>query len=99
MQCAARAGEPETVGRALAMLGRLRNEQDPVRARVIGAVSAIPARLFAAGDAQVLAEVTRDAVAARDASGATLGALGKLAVRLLAHRSEQEALRVWALTT
>jgi hypothetical protein len=99
VQCAGRSGDAAIVSRALGMLTRLRNEQDPVRGRAIGALSALPARLFDAGQVPMLAEVTRDAVAARDASMVTRGALGQLAVRILARRSETAELVSWAVST
>jgi hypothetical protein len=98
VQCAARSGDAATVSRALAMLTRLRNEQDPVRGRAIGALSALPGRLFATDQVQVLAELTRDAVVARDASMATRAALGRLAVRVLAWRSDVPELVGWVVS-
>ncbi len=99
LRCAARTNDEAVVSRALGMLGRLRNEQDPVRSRAIGALAEIQPRLFTAEHAEPLTELTRDALAARDSSSSTRYALSRLAVLLLARRNETAPLLTWSLST
>jgi hypothetical protein len=86
-------------------LGRLRNEQDPVRRAALTALAAVPARLFedTAAVADVLRRLVTDALEARDCSWATRNALRLLASRVLARQavdggdSGSRDLLVWAL--
>lgn len=69
-------------------LGRLRNEQDPVRRAALAALAEVPARLFedSAAVAEALGRLVTDAVEARDFSWATRDALQRLASRVLAYQ-------------
>lgn len=79
--CAGRSRDPEVVTRMTDTLGRLRNEQDPVRLAAVGALAEIPNRLFLAAHVPVLDRLVSDALAARDCSYHTRLALARLATR------------------
>jgi hypothetical protein len=72
-----RAGMPET----LAWLGRLRNEQDPVRQAILGALAEVPGRRF--DDPAALDLVIAPIFDARDTSYTTRTAAARIAHRLL----------------
>ncbi|MGY0230610.1 hypothetical protein [Longispora urticae] len=74
--CAVRERHPAAFTEVLAGLTRLRNEQDPVRARVLAAIAAAPADRFGAGVLPVLDRLVDDTLAARDGTRGALGALG-----------------------
>jgi hypothetical protein len=99
LACAGRSGDPAAVSEALGLLGRLRNEQDPVRSRVLAAVSQVPPGLLQPDVAPVLAQLVTDAVQARDSSGQTLDALSALAVTVLRHHIDSPPLLQWSLRT
>ncbi|GAA3709650.1 hypothetical protein GCM10022224_088970 [Nonomuraea antimicrobica] len=77
--CAGRARDPEIVTRLMDALGRLRNEQDPVRLAAAGALAEIPPRLFLAAHVPALDRLVDDALAARDCSHSTRVVLARLA--------------------
>ncbi|MQY07764.1 hypothetical protein [Actinomadura macrotermitis] len=77
--CAGRARDPRVLTRLLETLGRLRNEQDPVRSAALGALARIPPGLLNADHAVLVAQFTDDALGARDCSYATRSALAALA--------------------
>ncbi|MEV0643992.1 hypothetical protein AB0I28_01890 [Phytomonospora sp. NPDC050363] len=98
-ECAVRSNDPTALGTALGALGRLRNEQDPVRESAVGAIAAVPAHRFEASHLATLEELATGVAEARDASWMTLDALGRLATTVLAERGEVAPLRVWATRT
>ncbi|MFC4145123.1 hypothetical protein ACFO0M_02535 [Micromonospora mangrovi] len=95
---ARRTRDPQAVAEVVDRLGRLRNEQDPVRAAALGALATV-APVLTAGTATGLTRLTTDAVEARDASAATTGALSTLAADVLRHHVTVPPLREWALLT
>ncbi|MGW0484863.1 hypothetical protein [Nonomuraea sp. NPDC003214] len=80
--CAGRDRDPAVFTRLLGALGRLRNEQDPVRQAALAALAAVPPRLFAAEHVPGLDRLVEDALAARDCSYHTRLALARLATRV-----------------
>ncbi|SBT40718.1 hypothetical protein GA0070621_1035 [Micromonospora narathiwatensis] len=93
-----RSRDPQAVAEVIVRLGRLRNEQDPVRAAALTALAKV-APLLTADTAAGLTQLTTDAVDARDASAATTTALSTLAVDVLQHHVAVPQLREWALLT
>ncbi|GAA4259390.1 hypothetical protein GCM10022255_083800 [Dactylosporangium darangshiense] len=98
VEAARRSRDPHAVAAMIARLGRLRNEQDPVRAAALTAL-AKAAPLLTADTAAGLTQLTTDAVDARDASAATTTALSALAADVLQHHVAVPQLREWALLT
>ncbi|MEV0213200.1 hypothetical protein [Micromonospora sp. NPDC050695] len=96
VQAARRSRDPQTVAEVIVRLGRLRNEQDPVRAAALTALAKV-APLLTADTASGLTQLTTDAVDARDASAATTTALSTLAADVLQHHVAVPQLREWAL--
>ncbi|SIR29385.1 hypothetical protein [Micromonospora avicenniae] len=95
---ARRSRDPRAAAEVIVRLGRLRNEQDPVRAAALNALAKM-APLLTADTAVGLTQLTTDAVDARDASAATTTALSTLAVAVLQHHVAVPQLRDWALLT
>ncbi|UQI46295.1 hypothetical protein M1P56_19075 [Streptomyces sp. HU2014] len=99
---AARTREPAAVTELLADgLGRLRNEQDPVRSPALATLAGVHPALFTREAVPHLERIATDAVEARDLSWNGVSALGNLAHALLrehAGTGEQE-LTGWALRT
>ncbi|MEV6926247.1 hypothetical protein AB0M46_17370 [Dactylosporangium sp. NPDC051485] len=93
-----RSRDPRAVAEVVGRLGRLRNEQDPVRAAALTRLAKV-APLLSAETADGLTRLTTDAVEARDASAATTAALGALAADVLRHHVAVPPLRAWALLT
>ena len=97
-------GRPAEVTEVLTReLGRLRNEQDPVRRAALTALATVPPDLFEATE-MVTDELLRlvvDATEARDTSSATRDALRRLACRIPARHAADESdpggLVAWAL--
>ncbi|MFB7946480.1 hypothetical protein ACFC6L_16365 [Kitasatospora phosalacinea] len=75
---------PEAVAVLLADLGRLHNEQDPVRQAALTALAALPAHRFTATHAEALTTLATTALDARDCSPGTRTALATLAATALA---------------
>jgi hypothetical protein len=98
VDAARRSRDPHAVAGVIVRLGRLRNEQDPVRAAALTALANV-APLLTADTAAGLTRLTTDAVDARDSSAATTAALGALAADVLQHHVAVPALREWALLT
>ncbi|MGW4502219.1 hypothetical protein ACWENR_26875 [Micromonospora sp. NPDC004336] len=98
VEAARRSRDPRAVAEVVLRLGRLRNEQDPVRAAALTALARV-APLLTEGTAAGLTALTTDAVDARDASAATTTALSALAADVLRHHVAAPALREWALLT
>jgi hypothetical protein len=99
LACAGCTGDAAVVARAVGQLTRVRNEQDPVRARALNALSQVPPGLIHTDVAPVLEQLVTDAVRVRDSSGQTLNALSMLAVAVLRHHIGMAPLRQWALQT
>ncbi|WP_105971329.1 hypothetical protein [Streptomyces geranii] len=98
---AARSGDPDAVTAVLAEMGRLRNEQDPVRSAALAALADVRAALFTEDAEPHLDRIAADAVEARDSSGPTRQRLGALALGVLrehAARGPRELVN-WALRT
>ncbi|MBW8482540.1 hypothetical protein [Actinomadura parmotrematis] len=87
--CAGRARDPRVLTRLLEALGRLRNDQEPVRAAALNALARIPFHAVRAEHGAALIALTDDALRARDVSGESTGALARIAVGLC----RQSALR------
>ncbi|MBO4205894.1 hypothetical protein [Micromonospora echinofusca] len=98
VEAARRSRDPQAVAEMVVRLGRLRNEQDPVRSAALTALAKVTP-LLTAGTAAGLTRLTSDAVDARDASAATTTALGTLAADVLRHHVDVPELREWALLT
>lgn len=98
IDAARRARDPRPVAEVVVRLGRLRNEQDPVRGTALTALAKV-APLLTADTAAGLTRLTTDAVDARDASAVTTSALSVLAADVLQHHVEVPELREWALLT
>ncbi|MGW2840823.1 hypothetical protein ACWCWD_23885 [Streptomyces sp. NPDC001493] len=98
---AGRSGEPATVHAVLDDMGRLRNEQEPVRTAALCALLATPPALFTAASEPLLDRVATDAVEARDSSAATRSFLSSLAVAVLREHAVtgRRALVSWSLRT
>ncbi|MGC4897263.1 hypothetical protein [Micromonospora sp. DT31] len=95
---ARRSRDPRVVAEVVVRLGRLRNEQEPVRAAALTALATV-APLLTAGTAGGLTQLTTDAVDARDTSAVTTTALSRLAADVLAHHVDVPELVEWALLT
>ncbi|MFI7079291.1 hypothetical protein ACIBO1_18525 [Micromonospora sp. NPDC049903] len=98
VQAARRSRDRIAVAEVVMRLGRLRNEQDPVRAAALSALATV-APLLTPDTADGLTQVTTDAVEARDASAATTSGLSRLAADVLRHHVDVPQLREWALLT
>ncbi|MGN9809996.1 hypothetical protein ACTMSW_11645 [Micromonospora sp. BQ11] len=98
LDAARRSGDPAAVTDAVGRLTRLRNEQDPVRATALTALTTV-ARLLRADSVEVLTRIAVDATTTRDASPRTLSAIGALCTRVLSHHVDEPALLRWALDT
>ena len=94
-----RAGEPEVVSEVVTYLRRLRNEQDPVRARALAALARVRPRLLQPEAAEALEQIAADTLAARDASNQSRQALTALAVAILRQHVGTEPLMTWSLRT
>lgn len=80
---AAASDDRAAVQAVLALLPRLRNEQDPVRCAALTALVQVPARLLTPAAVPVLDAAVQDAVDARDCSYATRTALQRLVSEVL----------------
>ncbi|WJK38044.1 hypothetical protein O7608_16055 [Solwaraspora sp. WMMA2056] len=98
LDAAGRSGDPAAVVAAVEQLRRLRNDQDPVRARAFTALSQVVGLLTPA-IVPALTDVVTQAVAARDTSSASLTAIGGLAGQVLRRHVADPALVGWALQT
>ncbi|MFI0444198.1 hypothetical protein [Actinomadura sp. 6N118] len=77
--CAGRARDPDVLARLFDSLGRLRNEQDPVRSAALHALAAIPPGQIRREHGATFARLTEEALNARDCSYATRDAIARLA--------------------
>ncbi|HWS36189.1 MAG TPA: hypothetical protein VN408_26070, partial [Actinoplanes sp.] len=93
-----RSRDPRAAAEVLALLPRLRNEQEPVRRPALNALTRL-AGLLTADSAGPLTRVVTDAVDARDTGRAVLHALSGLAVETLRRHVDVPELREWALLT
>ncbi|MEU9283477.1 hypothetical protein AB0D57_01790 [Streptomyces sp. NPDC048275] len=98
---AARSGDPAAVTSVLEDMGRLRNEQDPVRSAALHALSEVRPALFTEDAEPHLDRIAADAVEARDSSPATRQHLGRLALAVLREHAAggRRELVNWALRT
>jgi hypothetical protein len=102
VRCAARTGDPAAVTAMLGGLTRTRNEQDPVRLRLLAALAEVRPDLFEIAAIDALDALVRDALNARDCSWPTTGAMTRLVVQVLWHSAasdETGPLMRWALET
>ncbi|MBB4750710.1 hypothetical protein [Actinoplanes lobatus] len=95
---ALRTRDPRTVAEVTARLRWLRNEHDPVRTAALTALVGA-ARLLTPAAVDDLSKITTDAIEARDASPAGIGALGRLAIGVLHHHFDEPELVEWAVAT
>ncbi|MFD4458886.1 hypothetical protein [Nocardia sp. NPDC058480] len=79
--------DPSVITELLAMLTRLRNEQDPVRSSALRAVAGIPMSLLTTDHLPGLEQLATDALQARDRSWNTSSTVGTLTRTLLLHGS------------
>ncbi|WBB95005.1 hypothetical protein O7543_00960 [Solwaraspora sp. WMMA2080] len=98
LAAAGRSGDPAAVAAVVEQLRRLRNDQDPVRARAFTALSQVVGLLTPA-TVPALTDVVTQAVAARDTSSASLTAIGGLAGQVLRRHAADPALVGWAMQT
>lgn len=98
-KCAGRAGRAESVTEVIEYFRRLRNEQDPVRARALTALAGIGPRLLEPESASALEQIAADALAVRDASDQSRKALTALAVAVLREHYDSPLLADWSLRT
>ncbi|MEV4706086.1 hypothetical protein [Actinoplanes sp. NPDC049316] len=98
VDAARRSRDPRAVADVIVRLGRLRNEQDPVRTSALTALAKV-APLLTADMAAGLTRLTTDAVDARDTSAAGTAALSTLAADVLQHHVGVPQLCEWALLT
>ncbi len=98
---AGRSGDPEAVTAVLREMGRLRNEQDPVRSAALDALAATRPALFGDEAEEHLDRIAVDAVDARDSSPATRQSLSRLALGVLREHAAtgRRELVNWALRT
>ncbi|MEU8797595.1 hypothetical protein [Spirillospora sp. NPDC048819] len=82
IRCAGRSGDPATLSTALESLGRLRNEQDPVRYCALNALASVPEGLLRGEHAPAVGRLADDALNARDLSYTTRHELGRVAAAL-----------------
>ncbi|WP_369250678.1 hypothetical protein [Streptomyces sp. R41] len=98
---AARSGDRAAVTSVLEEMGRLRNEQDPVRSAALYALSRLRPALFTEDAEPHLDRIAVDAVEARDSSPATRQHLSRLAVSVLREHAAGGGRELvnWALRT
>ncbi|MFJ7912009.1 hypothetical protein [Kitasatospora sp. NPDC096204] len=96
---AAASDDRAAVQDALALLPRLRNEQDPVRCAALTALVQVPARLLTPAAVPHLDAAVQDAVDARDCSYATRAALQRLVAEVLREHALADGAELvdWAL--
>ncbi|WP_433189598.1 hypothetical protein [Actinoallomurus sp. CA-150999] len=82
IHCAGRTGDPDVLTRMFESLGRLRNEQDPVRGTALRALVAVPENLLLPLHAAAVGQLTDDALDARDCSHATRHTISQIATVL-----------------
>ncbi|GAA2659868.1 hypothetical protein [Streptomyces vastus] len=96
-----RSGDPEAVIAVLEEMGRLRNEQDPVREAALGALCRVRPALFTEDAEPHLDRIAVDAVQAPDSSSDTRYHLSRLALGVLREHAAngRRELVNWALRT
>jgi hypothetical protein len=97
--CACRSGEPGAVGEMVEYLTRMRNEQDPVRGRVLTVLASMAPEMLRPDTVPALESIATDALQARDTAAATRQTLGNLATAVLRQHFAQPRLIRWALNT
>ena len=75
--------EQDTFAEMLTALTRIANEQDPVRSRVLTALTEVPSWLYSPDSMPVLVRLMTDAIQARDSSWVTQQAIRGLATQLI----------------
>ena len=85
IRAAAISGSGAVFAELLGMLGRLRNEQDPVRQAAFRALAEVPPSLLRPAEAPELLTLMTDAVQARDCSWLTQSSVRQLISRLMRH--------------
>jgi hypothetical protein len=83
IRAAAISRDPDVFAELLGMLGRLRNEQDPVRQDAFRVLAEVPPSLFRPAEAPALLMLMTDAVQARDCSWLTQSCARQLISRLM----------------
>lgn len=96
IQCAARSRDTVAVNDAVSRAVRVRNEQDPVRVRVLASLARMSARLLDAGAVADLDRLVIEALDARDASRGTRQAVSTLVVAVLREHAVDPDLVAWA---
>jgi len=102
VRCAARTGDPAALTELLGRLDRVRNEQDPVRSRLLNALGQVRPDLFAPDAVDHLDRLVRDSLDARDSSWTTTAAVNRLVFGVLwqsVASDEARPLMLWALET
>jgi hypothetical protein len=102
VRAAARTGDPAVLTDLLTGLTRIRNEQDPVRSRLLTALAAVRPDLFEVAAIEALDGLVRDALDARDCSWQTSHSVGRLVVGVLWHAAATDTTQpklAWALAT
>ncbi|WP_433462591.1 hypothetical protein [Spirillospora sp. CA-128828] len=84
VECAGRERDPEVLSALLESLGRLRNEQNPVRLAALHALVSVPSTVLRAGHAAAVERLTEDSLNARDCSDATRDMLMRIALAIFA---------------
>ncbi|TDD64037.1 hypothetical protein E1293_42035 [Actinomadura darangshiensis] len=79
VQCAGRERDPDVLTVQLESLGRLRNEQDPVRLAALRALASVPEAVLRLEHAAAVEQLAEDALNARDCSTGTRMALLQIA--------------------
>ncbi|MGH3171259.1 MAG: hypothetical protein ACRDN0_36005, partial [Trebonia sp.] len=98
-ECAGRDGRAEAVSEVVECFRRLRNEQDPVRARALTVLAGIRPWLLEPESADALEQIAAGALAVRDASDQSRTALTTLAVAALREHYGSPPLADWSLRT
>jgi len=99
VDCAARSADAGVVTEVITYLCRIRNEQDPVRARALRALARVSPRLVQPAAAEALGQLAADALTARDAGNQSRTALATLATGVLRERFAEPSLLAWSLHT
>ncbi len=97
---AGRTGTAEQLTDLLGWLSKIRNERDPVRCAVLGAVAGLPFRAYSAATLPALDRLIGDALDARDVSNLTRAAVRRTLFRVLWHSvagRQDNATQEWAL--
>jgi hypothetical protein len=97
--CAGRSGQASAVGEMVEYLTRLRNEQDPVRGRILTMLASMAPPLLSPDTVPALESIATNALQARDTAAATRQSLSNLATAVLRQHFARPRLVRWALNT